>query len=152
MALVGSEPGTNDAGGIVVNPNAAGTKYEGPLTIYYVPDPDKPLHSFMHIFLRLRKGSTLWGFSGISSESVIPTVTTDGQAQVTAFMNETVMPILYPGYSPPSDPNDMQTSNYPWYLKSVDQVVTDQAPLPGELPCCNNMTFVIMDVIVAVQD
>jgi hypothetical protein len=151
MALVGSEPGTNGSGGIVVNPNAPGTKYEGPLTIYYVPDPDHTGFSFMHIFLRLRKGSTLWGFSGISAVSVDPTVTTDGQAQVTAFMNNTVMPILYPSYVPPTDPNNVQTSNYPWYLKSVDQVVSDNALL-GPPPCCNDMTFVIMDVIVAVQD
>jgi hypothetical protein len=148
LALVGSQAGSS--GGIIVYPSASGTKYEGPLTIYYIPDSDSPGNYYMNMFLRLRKGSTWWGFSGISAVSVNPTVTTDGQEQVTAFMNNTVMPILYFGYTPPTNPTDMQTASHPWYLKSVSQLVSDDQLL--EPTCCNDMVFVIMDVVVAVTD
>lgn len=133
LAAFGSQGGATGAGGIQVDPNAPGTKYEGPLTIYYVPAEGIGNYN-MYFFLRLRKGSTLYAFSGTA-----PVVDDVGvqQLAIENFFTNTVIPLLYPGEDPPSA------------LKSVDQIVDNFTT--GQT-CCSGKEFTIMDVVIAVQD
>lgn len=129
LALVGSASG--DTSSLMVYPNAPGTKYEGPLTLNFDDGG-------MYIFLRLRKGSVLYPFSGFKA-GVAYTDIGAQQTAVEAFFLENVLPVLYPGVSP------LPTA----LLKSVDQIVSDnEIEFPG---CCDQL-FVILDVVIAVQD
>ena len=140
FALVGSQAGAGGEGGITVYPNAPGTKYEGPLTIYYLPATSgDTTKKNMHFFMRLRKGSTLYQFSGIA-ENVVYTDANEQQARIEMFIEDTVIPFLYPGV----DPAPLAL------LKSIDQKVEDD-PLSIP-PCCGDMLFAIMDIVIAVQD
>ena len=139
-ALVGSESSANGTGGITVYPYAKGTKYVGPLTIYYVFDQASGNYN-MYFFLRLKKGSDAIGFSGHTDSPVSLSDTPAQQAVIEDFVKNSVIPNLYPDSSPPPL----------FLLKSVDNLVSDNALLyPG---CCGNgMVFTIMDVVIAVQD
>jgi hypothetical protein len=154
FALVGSQAG-DEGSGIQTNPNAPGTKYEGPLTLYFSDGEDGS--SDLNMFLRLRKGSTLYAFSGTAS-GVEVTLLTEIQCAVENFVEQTVIPLLYDDCTPctpadcalGSEPDcELATCPTAW-LKSVDQVTGDnELEFPG---CCNEMVFGIMDVVIAVQD
>ena len=131
LAAFGSQGGATGAGGIQVYPNAPGTKYEGPLTIYYVPAGTNTFD--MYFFLRLRKGSTLHAFSGTALG--VPGAVEDQQQAITDFFNNNVKPILYPESNPPA------------LLKSIDQIADDATS-----GCCGDMVYTIMDVVIAIQD
>ena len=139
FALIGSQAG--DAGGITVYPKAHGTRYEGPLTIYYT-NP-QGIYADMNFFLRLRIKTTLYAFSG-QALGVKYLDITEQQAKITDFIEKTVMPVLYP-------PTDYEVTP-DFLLKSVDLKVEDDGLPALESPCCNGMLFTIMDVVIAVQD
>ncbi|MDA3916790.1 MAG: hypothetical protein PF690_07430 [Deltaproteobacteria bacterium] len=133
----GCAGGALGEGGIAVDKKAPGTKYEGPLTIHYVPASFGTFD--ISFFARLRKGSTLYAFSGTSYAVILDSG--EIQGAIEAFFDQIVVPLLYPDQDP-LDP-------LPWALKSVDQLV-DDAQTEGD--CCNGMFFNIVDVVVAVQD
>lgn len=136
-AAFGSQGGATGSGGIVVDKDAPGTKYSGPLTIYYVPIEGSSNYE-LNFFLRLRKGWDLYGFSGTAND--VPLDIPIVQGKIDDFIRNTVIPILYSNYTP-----------YPeFWLKSVDQLVEDNdLELPG---CCGGGFFSIMDVVISVQD
>ena len=133
LAAFGSQGGAGGEGGIEVVKDAPGTKYSGPLTIYYTSS-GIGLYN-MHFFMRLRKGWDLYAFSGIAND-VDGTVDAQ-QAVIDNFVRDTVIPILYPGVDPAPEV----------WLKSVDQIVDDATS-----SCCDSMVYTIMDVVIAVQD
>ncbi len=183
LALVGSSSG--DTPSLTVYPNAAGTKYEGTLTLYFtkkveyvVPGSDENLKceiledegkcvfkdsegilsktfcylidnvchkkestDLMYIFLRLRKGSTWYPFSGIAEGTVYTNISAQNAA-VELFVEQNVIPVIYRGVDPL--PKAL--------LKSVAQIVSDNESLTEGEGCCNEMEFVILDVVIAVQD
>jgi hypothetical protein len=143
-AARGSQVGADGESVIEVFPNAPGTKYSGPLTIYYIQDPYMAGYYFMHFFMRLRKGVSLYSFSGVTEMSYDYTSDTEGQQEaIRNFIQYTAIPILYPGELPTA------------LVKSVDMVVEDnEFEYDG---CCEDpdgetMYFIIMDVVIAVQD
>lgn len=139
FALIGSQAGADGEGGITVYPNASGTKYEGPLTIYYLPaSSESGSEKNMHFFMRLRKGSNLYQFSGIA-ENVVYLDANLQQVEIENFIKYTAIPLLYPGVVPAPVA----------LLKSIDQKVEDTGGLTA---CCGEMLFAIMDVVIAVQD
>ena len=147
FALIGSQAG--DAGGITVFPKAKGTQYDGPLTIYYTNiDIGTDDNGFptpiadMNIFLRLQGKKTLDAFSGQAFKVAFTNIVKQQEA-ITSFINITVIPLLYPDYTPSLN----------FLLKSVDLMVQDDGVDAGVTgACCNGMLFTIMDVVIAVQD
>jgi hypothetical protein len=143
FALIGSQAGES-GGGIIVSPKAHGTRYEGPLTIYYTNPVQEYIEGVlftfvdMNFFLRLENKSTLNAFSGKSLHVDYLNIPIQQEA-ITVFIQNTVIPILYPEYDPKPD----------FLLKSVDLKVEDDG---GSGTCCNGMYFTIMDVVIAVQD
>ena len=135
----GCQPGSDGEGGIEVNPKAPGTKYEGPLTVYYekVVDTD-PQEYILNFFLRLRKGSTLNAFSAQSAAIYLDVESIKEETQW--FFTNTVIQNLY------DEPIPLDAA----LLKSVDQLV-DEATSGGE-EVNNGMVFNILDVVIAVQD
>ena len=143
FAAIGCESG--DTGDIMVYPNAKGTMYTGTTTIYYTNINPNALDSNgfpytsadMNFFLRLEKKSTLYAFSGQASVELLNV--SSHQEKITSFIQNTVMPILYP-----------DNVVYPKFLlKSVDKMVQD---VGEENACCSGMLFTIMDVVIAVQN
>jgi hypothetical protein len=118
--------------------NAAGTKYEGPLTLYYAGEG---VSTDMHVFLRLRKGSELYPFSTIIS-GIDPTDLCDQVSKLKVFFSEQVLPVLYRGVTLPTVV----------LVKSVDQTSFSNESSSEGAGCCSGMNFVIMDVVLAVQD
>lgn len=123
---------------LTINPNASGTKLSGPLTIYYEMVAGNPLGCFMdtrnmHFFIRLRKGSTLSGFSGKGGGNVC-LENVNGQEQIIMnFIATKVMPTLFP---------DKPYATFA--LKSVDQIVEDDGN--------GSPVFYILDIEIAVKD
>ncbi|RLB88249.1 MAG: hypothetical protein DRH26_13960 [Deltaproteobacteria bacterium] len=145
---------------IKVFPTAHGTKYSGPLTIYYIFDhiEQKTLingdvvdidYYSMHFFMRLRKGVNLYSFSGVAEETYEYTDTLGQMTATEDFIQDTVIPSIYcnPLNPPCTDPIAL--------LKSIDMLVENNE---GEYPgCCRDYTgipmkFLITDVVIAVQD
>ena len=121
---------------IVTDGQAKGTKLTGPLTIYYLVEPDNS--ATMYFFMRLRQGHTLRIFGGTRDINDYNNIA-DIQAAIEDFVGATVIPALF-GLDVPY-----------WALKSVDQVIEpdDATATPG---CCGGMLFTIMDVVIAVED
>lgn len=168
LAAFGSQGGAGGEGGIVVVKDASGTKYEGPLTIYYDKESiDNPGYANFYFFLRLRKGWELNGFSGFADSTGLeicknygPLLDENGEPIVDE--NGDVIMVEIPGIL--LDQECIQDtitvfveskvipilypdgSAPPFELKAVDQIVEDQAG-----PCCE-FFFTILDVTIAVQD
>lgn len=118
-------------------PSAPGTKYEGPLTVYYGPyyNADGQLvdgWSNIMVLLRLRKGNQLWGFSG-NVGGFEDVKVEDIQEAILHWFTNTVIPLLYPepGSNPLAPvgctPFDLCTDETTYccpesWLKSIDQL------------------------------
>jgi hypothetical protein len=130
--------------------NAVGTKWEGPLTIYYEVVASNPsgcdqFTTNMFIFLRLRHGSTLRPFSGMAANICYSDLVAQNTA-IKDFVGYQVMPIILDGYA-----YDPGAEDPGFALKSTDQVVENEG---GRFPgCCGvpEMLFTIMDVLIAVE-
>jgi hypothetical protein len=130
------------------NPQAKGTKYSGPLTIYY--DDNGPGNSDDQIcwFVRLRKGSTFYAFSECSDRTFDGNVLepfTFPQDSIDLikkyFFPEVAIPAIYDcTFGPDGDCP-------PAFLKSYDQDVGDSDP-----PFAAEELFFAMDITVAVED
>ena len=127
---------------IAANANAPGTKYEGPLTIYFqeVTDCDGNTTTNMYLFLRLRKGWMPYVFGDMIAGIDDITFRNDPTV-VESFFYDTVMPGLYPDLCPGDFcPNAV--------LKAYTLDVTPSND-PGD---GNGLTFYITDIVLAVQD
>ena len=126
---------------ITVYKTAPGTKLSGPLTMYFVKTTGD--YADMHVFLRLRKGYDLYSFSTIVRNLIYDADEIPGlQDAIEDFIEFNVIPEIYDGATPPHA------------IKSVDQVIQDYplcsyCPKP---PADEHMNFVIMDIVIAVQD
>ena len=138
---------------ISINPNASGTKLTGPLTIYlpYSETPDYysancwasgvPYKSTMYFFIRLRKGSTLYPFSGQAPNICVADINQQ-QAAIKAYIQTVVIPNIFP-----DNPNAL------FDLKNVDQMVMDSInirDINGNL--VYQPPFTIMDIEIAVRN
>ena len=127
---------------------AAGTKLSGPLTIYYAPSISSG-NVDMHMFLRLRKGYSLYAFSTVYENVEYKTAVQP--VRVMEFLLNEVVPELY------CDPGDPKDSDYPaectpppFEIKSVEERVQDNY----DCAYCSDYTrqFSIVDIVIAVQD
>jgi hypothetical protein len=127
---------------IQVDKKAKGTRYSGPLTIHYEIIPgdfsctDGGPKVDMRFFMRLKHGRQLHQFSGIQSGVCYFDIESH-QAAIHEFVRTIVIPILYP-----------ETPNLSFALKNYDNLVQD---IQGH-PCCSGMFFVIVDIILAIDD
>lgn len=145
FAEFGSQGGSNGEGGIQVDPNAKGTKYVGPLTIYYtkvyMDEYPYDLEGYtLTFFLRLKRGSQLYAFSGTAGteEDPLPGDVVVLQDAIETFIRTEVIPRIYGctfGNCPPAE------------LKAYDLLADDDTST-----CCNDMIYTIVDVTIAVRD
>ena len=110
LLWAGAETGGGSIFDSVVNPNAPGTKVSGPMTIFYdvveiTPTeacPSGQLMTGISVVMALTKGNTVNTFSndfGISPALCFPAIDTQ-VALVTQFIQDRVIPILFPGITP----------------------------------------------------
>jgi len=169
MASKGCNASGGDVTGfITTHPTAPGTKWSGPLTIYYEDIPgientcgaDAPQK--MTFFTRMRKGATILPFAG---EAPCVDYVDDStiQGAIEEFFEVTVIPILTgdsmsatycdPACSAADEDAGFCTGSCPPFLvKNVDQYVQDVDPGGGEPDCCGDIFFEIMDITIAIQD
>jgi len=132
------------------DPKAKGTKYNGPLTIYYDENDtsSKMASSDDQIcwFVRLRKGSTFYAFSECSNSTV-----NGDQLDPRTFPQDSVDLIknyFFPQVAIPEIYNCTAGLDCPSaLLKSYDQDVSDSDP-----PFAAEELFFAMDITVAVED
>ena len=128
---------------IALNANAPGTKYEGPLTVYFQPNGAGSYN--MYAFLRLRKGWLPYAFSGMMPD-LSPSDFRDDPLVVTSFFMDTVMPGLYPTLCVPGEIGG--GDNCPNVaFKSYTLDVSQDDPPGG-----SSFYFYIVDIVLAVQD
>lgn len=128
------------------NPQAKGTKYIGPLTIYYDENDTGSSDDQICWFVRLRKGSTFYAFSECSDTTFDGDVldpSTFPQDSVDLirkyFFPKVAIPEIYDCSAGDDCP--------PAFLKSYDQDVSDSDP-----PFASEELFFAMDITVAVED
>lgn len=134
---------------LFTDPQAPGTKYVGPLTVYYDKN-DQPDESDDQIcwFIRLRKGSDLYQFGKCTQEfdkdnGVFPLNAIE-PLQI-YFINEVIPNIYQCGEkSPIEEYRECPEAA----LKSYDQDVSSEDP-----PIANDsLEYFVMDITIAVQD
>jgi hypothetical protein len=137
QARSGSNMGLGSALPIFTDPNAPGTKWNGELTLSFIPQADDLVTT--EIFLRLRQGTRLEAFAGSVADVDYqrPDVPNSIQAAVSGFVSGTVIPALYGCDASVDCPS--------WALKSVDQFIQDD-------PAYGPMMFMMMDVVMAVKE
>jgi hypothetical protein len=127
--------------------NAPGTKYEGPITVYFHTDnyPPAPLSylSDMYYFLRLRKGQSKYSFSGVSNSIDYRQSNVPGQLdEIDNFIRITVIPSIY-SCNPDSD-----VGNCPDFsLKSYNLDVNED-----ESGGTSSLRFWIVNIVIGVQE
>lgn len=140
----------------ILDPNASGTKLDGPLTIYYpIISPGTPCGDFdfvvnMFFTLRLAKGNDLFAFGGEM------TTAPDGEAlcyfghleeqvqHIANFVQCTVVPAIFGNQGPVACPG---TSALPVALKSVTDLTQDGQPLAA-----TNSFYASMEITIAVTE
>jgi len=140
--LADKETGSGTFFDTIVDKNAPGTKYTGTLTIYYQPSENNNCDTLgpnttMYYFLRIKKGFKVYPFSGFASNICYLDLNAQALA-IKGFISQKVMPLLS------SNPS------VTFALKSVSQVVENDEIFFPE--CCSGMTFMIMDIEIAVVE
>lgn len=138
IAYSGTSVETTGGLAITVDPNASGTKLFGPLTVYYERlDRTGCIYerTNMIFFVRLKKGTSIYGFSG-RADSICTEDTTSQEQAIRAFFANTVIPYLFP-----------TKPNAPFALKSVAQIVADDQINFGGSPY-----FTTLDIEIAVKE
>ena len=131
---------TSDTTVFTVDSKAHGTKYAGTLTIYYATGPGYPgdTTADMYVFLRLEQRKDLYAFATVvEGVDYIASDISNQQIDIETFIAETVIPALYPGVEPAPT----------FAIKSVDNAVQED-PLNNP----SDLFFVVLDVVIAVQD
>jgi hypothetical protein len=135
---------------VVLDSNAPGTKYSGPVTVYFHEETDGTFT--MYYFLRLKRGNELYSFAGFTA-NVDPSPNELG-AQVCiieAFIKRVVIPVVEEcsaGVCDDCDPCD--TGDCPTaVLKSFSQDVAQGEPPEGNPQL---LTFYILNIVIAAQN
>jgi hypothetical protein len=126
---------------IVLEGNAPGTKYSGPITIYFheATFGDNPT-STMYYFMRFKKGNKLYAFAGFTEDVDPLPVNLEGQVDIIAdFINEIVVPVV----------EECELPNCPTAtLKSFSLDVSQEDPPEGNP---QGLFYYILDIEIGVQ-